>query len=309
NCDAAAAAELGRRAAQAGLKLIVDFHYSDFWADPGKQRAPKAWEGLSAGEKAEALYAYTKDSLRRILEAGGEVDVVQLGNEINGGLCGESDWACVGLLLDAGSRAVRELCPGARIALHFTDPQREGAYRRYAETLEELGADYDLFASSYYPCWHGTLDELTAALSEAAAASGRQVMVMETAYPYTEADSDFFANTLGADAGEYRPFPYTVEGQAAAVRSVLDAVRRTEGGAGVCCWEGAWIAAGGASYEENRAKWERFGCGWAAGAAGEYDPDAADAPGGCAVDNQAFFGPDGRALESLKLFGEFQNGV
>ena len=92
NCDIEKAAELGRRAADAGLKLIVDFHYSDFWADPGKQMAPLAWKDMDVESKAQALYDYTADCLRRLGDAGADVAMVQIGNETNGALCGETRW-------------------------------------------------------------------------------------------------------------------------------------------------------------------------------------------------------------------------
>ena len=89
NCDVSTAAEIGRRAAQYGMKLCVDFHYSDFWADPAKQMCPKAWKDYTIEEKADALYAFTKDSLTEILDAGAEVGLVQIGNEINNGMAGQ----------------------------------------------------------------------------------------------------------------------------------------------------------------------------------------------------------------------------
>ena len=92
NNDTATAAEIGRRAAQYGMKLCVDFHYSDFWADPSKQMCPKAWEDMAIEEKSEALYQYTRESLQEILEAGADVGMVQIGNEINYGMSGETDW-------------------------------------------------------------------------------------------------------------------------------------------------------------------------------------------------------------------------
>lgn len=107
--DVATAIELGKRATQYGMKVNIDFHYSDFWADPKRQHAPKAWEGMSADEKADALYDFTKESLTQILDAGVDVGMVQVGNEINNGMSGETDVPAVMGLLSAGSRAVREI--------------------------------------------------------------------------------------------------------------------------------------------------------------------------------------------------------
>ena len=120
---------------------------------------------------------------------------------------------------------------------------------------------------------------------------------------------NFFGNTIGAGGGVSRPCPYTVQGQANSVRSVVETVANTPGGIGVCYWEGAWISVGQDSWEENSAKWEQFGSGWASSYAAAYDPDDAGKwYGGSAVDNQAFFDADGHPLESLKLFGLLRSG-
>ena len=303
NCDIENAAEIGRRAVRYGMKLIVDFHYSDFWADPSKQMAPKAWDGMTAEEKAAALRSFTADCLNRLMEAGADVGMVQLGNETNGSLCGETDWENIAMLMSAGSAAVRDVCPEALVAVHFTNPENTGSYARYAEALHIYGVDYDVFASSYYPFWHGTLENLASELSGVARLYGKKVMVMETSYPYTSEDSDFFSNTVsGSPPAGSRP--YSVQGQTAFVRDVLDTVvNQTVNGIGVVYWEGTWIGVGGASREANSELWERFGSGWATSYAASYDPvDAGRYYGGCAVENQAMFGPGGMPLESLRAF-------
>lgn len=309
NCDAAAAAEIGRRAAQYGMKLIVDFHYSDFWADPGKQMVPKAWENLSLADKATALYDYTKESLRRMRDAGAEIGMVQLGNETNGSLCGETRWSAITDLMCAGSRAVREICPEAKIAVHFANPENANAYRSYAYELFLAELDYDVFASSYYPFWHGSLENLASVLTEISENYRKQVMVMETSYAYTGEDSDFSANTISDGSAVAKNYPYTVQGQANAVRDVIETVAGVPNGIGVCYWEGAWISVGTESREQNEALWERYGSGWASSFASGYDPDdAGKYCGGCAVDNQALFDPQGKPLESLRLFRLLRDG-
>ena len=309
NCTAETAGEIGRRAAAAGMKLIVDFHYSDFWADPGKQMVPLAWKDLDAQAKSEALYAYTKESLEQIRAAGAEIGMVQIGNETNGALCGETTWDKVTLLMSAGSRAVREVCPEALVAVHFANPERSGSYADYADYLDYYGVDYDVFASSYYPFWHGTRENLAQVLGGIHRLYGKQVMVMETSYAFTLADTDFSGNTVSAESGLSGNYPFTVQGQANAVRDVVQTVADTPGGLGVCYWEGTWISVGQRSYEENSAIWERYGSGWASRWAASYDPeDAGRWYGGCAVDNQALFAPDGTPLESLKLFALLRRG-
>ncbi len=309
NCDIDTALAIGRRATRCGLKLIADFHYSDFWADPGKYKSPRAWEGLDAEAKARALYAYTRESLETLRDSDVDVGMVQIGNEINNGLAGETDWEARLPMLAAGSRAVREIYPEALVAVHFTEPHNRGLYAYYADLLQDYGLDYDVFGSSYYPFWHGTLENLSAVLSDISRKTGKQVMVLETSWPYTGEDTDFFGNSIQEDSPGSRDYPFSVQGQADAVRDVIDTVAHIPGGIGVCCWEGAWISVGGASWEENSAKWERYGSGWASSFAAVYDPDDAGKwYGGSSWDNQAFFDSTGHPLDSLRLFSLLRCG-
>ena len=309
NCDIETAVAVGRRAAAAGLPLIVDFHYSDFWADPGKQMVPLAWKDMDIETKTEAVYEYTRDCLKQLKDAKVSVGMVQLGNETNGALCGEKTWFNIQFLMAAGSKAVREVFPKALVAVHFANPENAEAYASYASKLDYYNLDYDVFASSYYPYWHGTLENLSAVLGNIAETYGKKVMVMETSYAYTDEDTDFSGNTIGAGGGVAKPCPYTVQGQANSVRNVVETVANTTNGIGVCYWEGAWISVGQSSWEENSAKWEQFGSGWASSYAAVYDPDDAGKwYGGSAVDNQAFFDATGHPLESLKLFGLLRSG-
>ena len=309
NCTIDTALEIGKRATKYGMKLLVNFHYSDFWADPGKQMVPKAWVGMTVGEKEEAVYQYTKESLQKLKDAGVAVGMVQVGNETNGHVCGENTWVNMCKIFSAGSRAVREVLPEALIALHFANPETAGRYKEYAYTLNEQGVDYDVFASSYYPFWHGTLENLQSVLTHVNQTYGKKVLVVETSYAYTPEDSDFSGNTISAESAVDKPYPYTVQGQANSVRDVIDTVANTPGGMGVVYWEGTWITVGGNSWAENSAKWEKYGSGWASSYASVYDPkDAGQYYGGSAVDNQAMFGADGRPLESLRIFNLVRYG-
>ena len=308
NNDIDAAVEIGRRATANGMKLLVDFHYSDFWADPGKQFAPKAWEGMEIEEKTEAAYTFTKQSLEKLRDAGVDVGMVQVGNETNGALAGEKTWFNIQYIMGAGAKAVREIYPEALVAVHFASPENAGSYASYAKKLDYYALDYDVFASSYYPYWHGTLENLAAVLGNIAEQYGKKVMVMETSYAFTPDDSDFSGNTISDGSAVVKNYPYTVQGQANSVRDVIETVNSI-GGIGVVYWEGAWITVGTSSWEENHEKWERDGSGWASSYAAAYDPnDAGKYYGGSAVDNQAFFDAQGRAIESLKLFSLVRTG-
>ena len=309
NNNIEAAVEIGRRAAAYGLPLLVDFHYSDFWADPSKQQTPKAWEGMDIKAKAEALYTYTADCLSRLKAEGIRVSMVQLGNETNGRMCGERIWMnIVHHLMKAGSRAVREVYPDALVAVHFTNPESADTMLNYASKLAYYDLDYDVFGTSYYPYWHGTLDNLRQVLGEIAETYGKKVMVMETSYAYTLEDGDFSGNTIGEGGGYEKYWPVTVQGQSNALQDVVRTVQEA-GGIGVCWWEGAWIPVGTESFEENSRLWETYGSGWASSFAGSYDPaDAGKYYGGCACENQAMFDFEGRALPSLATFRLLRTG-
>lgn len=303
NCDIDNCIAIGKRATEYGMKLLVNFHYSDFWADPGKQMAPKAWSRMSTDEKADVLYQYTKESLQKLKDAKVDVGMVQVGNETNGAMCGETKWPNIAKLMSAGSKAVREVFPDALVTVHFANPEKADSYASYANNLDYYGVDYDVFASSYYPYWHGTLENLTQVLTKVNQKFGKKVMVMETSYAYTTEDTDFNGNTISDGGSIAKRHPFTVQGQATLVRDVIECVSKIPGGIGVCYWEGTWITVGRNSWEENSAKWEKYGSGWASSYAAGYDPnDAGKYYGGCAVDNQAMFGADGHPLESLRVF-------
>jgi arabinogalactan endo-1,4-beta-galactosidase len=265
--------------------------------------APKAWNRMSTDEKADVLYQYTKESLQKLKEAKVDVGMVQVGNETNGAMCGETKWPNIAKLMSAGSKAVREVFPDALVTVHFANPEKADSYASYANNLDYYAVDYDVFASSYYPYWHGTLENLTQVLTKVNQKFGKKVMVMETSYAYTTEDTDFNGNTISDGGSIAKSHPFTVQGQATLVRDVIECVSKIPGGIGVCYWEGTWITVGRNSWEENSAKWEKYGSGWASSYAAGYDPnDAGKYYGGCAVDNQAMFGADGRPLESLRVF-------
>ncbi len=307
NCDIENAVIIGKRATKYGMKLLVNFHYSDFWADPAKQQAPKKWAGLSVKTKSTRIYEYTKECLERLVSEGVDIGMVQIGNETTGQMCGESRWPDITTLMKSGSQAVREVCPDALVAVHFTNPEKITNYESFGANLDYYGVDYDVFASSYYPAWHGTLENLAMVLNNIADKYGKKTMVIETAYANTTEDTDFYTNG-GLDGTKL--YPFSEQGQANHIRELTDtAVNKMRNCIGICYWEGTWISVGGETWEENSAIWEKYGSGWASSYAGEYDPDDAGKwYGGCSVDNQAFFDATGKARESLKVFGLVRTG-
>lgn len=318
NNDIEKAVKMGKWATAAGLRALIDFHYSDFWADPDRQLAPKAWKDFTIEQKEEALYRFTKESLQKLSDAGVDVGMVQVGNETNSGLAGEKDWENMAKLFKAGVKAVREAGKNILAAVHFTDPQVPDKLIGLAENLKKYEVDYDVFASSYYPATHGTMENITKVLSDVAKTYGKKVMVAETSWAWTTEDGDGHSQSF--DVGTYADYAISVQGQATEIRDVVEAVNQVEGGAGigVFYWEPAWIPAAYAYDEEgkriesiynaNKEKWEKYGSGVASSFSAEYAEDAKDWYGGSVKDNEAFFDFEGNPLPSLTVFKDIYEG-
>lgn len=302
NCDLYTAAEIGRRAAKYGMKLLVDIQYSDFWADPEKQTRPKYWIQHDHETLKGEIYKYTSWVLETISEAGGNIGMVQVGNETNCFFCGETDMYKICDLFASGDQAIRDFDRSVLIAHHFANPST-GYYAWYAQVMDECNLDYDVFATSYYPYWHGTTENLTTVLKEIADTYNKYVMVAETAYPYTSEDGDTFGNAVSedSDSAVFR-YDISVEGQAQCLTDVFQAVANVgEKGIGVFYWEPAWLGVNGISWEEQSSLWKKYGSGWATDYAAEYDASVTGA-GGSSYDNQALFDFEGNSLKSLQVF-------
>ena len=312
NNDVATAIALGQRATKYGMKVCIDFHYSDFWADPKKQFVPKAWEGMEIEEKADALYDFTLDSLTQLLDAGVDVEMVQIGNEINNGMSGETDVANVRKLLTAGSKAVREAAVNSGkeilVAVHYTNIDDMKKLDTLLSGLQVKEIDYDIVGLSFYPYWHGTMDDLKNAITHIRNTYGKKVYVAENAYCYTAEDGDGSANSVEGTDDLAEGYSASVQGQANEVRDVCAAASEA-GAEGVFYWGGTWIPVGPAD-ADNSALWEKYGSGWASSYASGYDPkDAGQYYGGCSWDNQAMFDFTGHPLASLKVFKYLKYGA
>lgn len=312
NNDVATAIELGKRATQYGMKVCIDFHYSDFWADPAKQYVPKAWKGMSLEQKSDALYDFTVTSLTDILNAGVDVCMVQVGNEINKGMSGETFVSSVAELLKAGSSAVREVSKAAgkdiQVAVHYTDIDKQGEVAKITADLDKYGVDYDIFAMSYYSFWHGSMENMQEMAEYVQDTYGKKVVIAETSYCYTTEDGDGSGNSVSGDGDLVDGYDATVQGQADMLRDICAAADEADI-MGVFYWEGTWIPVGPAD-ADNSSIWEKYGSGWASSYSGSYDPkDAGKYYGGCSWDNQAMFDFTGHPLDSLKVFRELKYGA
>ena len=344
HCDVEVAKQIGTYATKAGMKVLLDYHLSDFWTNPGKQNAPKAWNGYSPEQKAEAVKSFISESLDDLLKQDINIGMVQVGNENTDGIAGEHKWENMCLLFQAGSEAVRETAAAngkeILVAIHFTNPEK-GSYPEYAAYLQKYNVDYDVFGSSYYPYWHGTPEDLTASLKDIAETYGKKVAILETSYASTYLDGDGHPNTESeGKAGDKFYYSVDEQGQADAIRTAANAVASVgDAGLGFFWWEPAWIPVQvyptkenfelfnrrglnteGLTLEEyladadtilqnNKTAWEEKGSGWAASSAGDYDADAKDWYGGSAVDNEAIFDFWGHPLSSARIFSYIWTGT
>ncbi|MCD8365883.1 MAG: glycosyl hydrolase 53 family protein [Clostridiales bacterium] len=317
NNDVATAAIIGKWASEAGMTVLIDFHYSDFWADPGRQLAPKAWTEMDIDEKVDALYDYTCDSLEYLLDAGVNVGMVQVGNETNGAFCGEKittwsdydtneSWQNICALFSSGSKAVRDISADygtdIKVALHFTNPNNANP-SWYAGLLNDAGVDYDAMGISYYMYWHGTLSNLQNEIETISKNYGKEVFIAETAYPYTSENYDNCGNQVTSfDDFDMNANLYAISeaGQEAALTAILDTAANSSGCTGMFYWEPAWTALPN-TYDE--------GTGWATKWASDYISYSMENSEGTSFDNQALFDDNGRALAALKFYVDYVKGV
>lgn len=273
-CDLANFLRLARLAVNKGYRLLLDFHYSDFWADPAKQTIPKAWAGLGLDTLAEQVYTFTRSTLEAIRAQGLDLALIQVGNEITNGMLwpvgrltgGENgapreNYPALARLLKAGIKACREIFPGAGIVLHLERSHDQAVYTEFFSQMEALGVDYDIIGASYYPYWHGTFEQFFANMDLCGKRFGKPRMVMEVGYGFTL--EDYIQNSNGglvfgqANASDFlskMPYPLTPEGQAGFVARFLSLCRE-HGLAGVFYWEPLWIPGEGICWasEEGQA--------------------------------------------------------
>lgn len=320
NCDLYNAKVLGKRATDAGMKVLIDFHYSDFWADPAKQFAPKAWADYSLAYKKDAVYNFTYQSLTELLDYGVDVRMVQIGNETNSTMAGvggiyDGVWdfsSGVAELMQQGCYAVDDINSAYSRTilkvLHFTDLLENGKW--YAECMAEQGVDYDVFATSFYPMWHGSTSDLASTLTYIAETYDKKVMVAETGYPFTYENADAQGNNIGDQSAMVcSDYSVSVDGQAQALRDVFAAVAKVNEtkwgyGIGAFYWEPEWIAV-------DSSTWGTYGSGWASSSSGNYEKLYSSSvnyystyDGGSTWDNMTLFDKYGKAMKSLYVFND-----
>jgi len=254
-----------RRAKSAGMQVLLDFHYSDSWADGDKQIIPKAWTGITDNAAlAQTLYQYTYDTLTTLDREGLMPQIVQVGNEINQEMLGQEDWKGRpidwernAMIINAGVKAVRDAGAKStikpRVMLHIAQPENVEPW--FAAAAKAGVTDFDIIGISYYPKWSKySISNLGTEVFRLTHLYKADVMVVETGYAWTMAWKDTTPNTLGEDSIA-RGYPPTREGQEKFLLDLTDAVLGN-GGDGVIYWAPDWVSTDCTTQWGRGSSWE-----------------------------------------------------
>lgn len=300
--------EIAKRVTAAGFGVLLNFHYSDFWADPGKQIKPKAWTDYGVKELEQAVYDYTLESMQTFLDAGVNITMVQVGNELSNGLLWPEgkvpNYDNIATFVNAGIRAVRKADAAIPVMIHLDNGGNNALYREWFDNFTKRGEDFEIIGLSYYPFWHGSLQMLNDNMNDIAERYGKDLVIAEVSMGYTMEDYKNYEKLSDEERKGYatRPalvekieYPMTKQGQYDFMEDFLNRISHIKGGKGkgFFYWEPAWIPVPGS--------------GWATPASLKYMND----PGPCGNEwaNQALFDYDGNALPTLSLIRDFKPEV
>lgn len=301
NNDYATTLALAQRAKNLGMGILIDFHLSDFWADPANQIKPKDWENLTYSELKTTLYNYMKTTLNDFASAGIVPDMVQVGNEISTGILhddgkvgdGIEDFSNLAGLLESAVSGVRDsAASNAKIILHLDQGGQNSLYTWYFGNLLKTSPnlDFDVFGLSYYPMWHGTMEGLQYNLSYLASTYNKEVCIVETAYAWTTEDGDGVGNVFISGDEDIAGYPATVDGQFAFMNDLESILLNVpnDKGIGFFYWEPEWLPVEGGTYASD------------AGVA--YKNDTVTPSN--TWDNMTLFDFNGNALDSIKVLNQ-----
>lgn len=290
NTDEAKAIEMAKRAKALGMKVLVDFHYSDFWVDPGQQKKPDAWKNDSGDKLVDDVYAYTAKVMQDFNAQGVTPDMVQVGNELNNGMLwpeaqltedNPNGYKFLAKLLNAGLQAVHDNDKDNKVKtmIHLAGVD-VNLYHTFFDNLivKNKVNDFDIIGMSFYPFWHGTMDDLKNTMNDVSAKYNKDVIAVETAFGYTLEDADFEKNNFGTNEEKVGGYKATVQGQATGLHDVMATVASVNDnrGLGVFYWAPDWVI-------NEKVGWKSNG-------------------GGNGWDNLTLFDTKGNALESMDTF-------
>lgn len=250
-CSPEQTVKLAVEAKKMGLELMIDFHYSDDWADPAKQYPPAKWKSFNVEEMAAATRSHTKEVLLELKKAGVNPKIIAVGNEIRTGMLwplgqiSKNGYVNFATFLKAGIEGAKEakLKPYQIMIHNDAGGDKEGCEKFY-DSLSKLGVKFDVVGLSFYPWWHGTLDQLKSNMDNLAAKFKKPVIVTETAYPFTNGWKDNTGNFVYEKTKMNCDLPATPEGQAEFLRKLHAVVKSVPKnmGQGVLYWAPEYVA-------------------------------------------------------------------
>ncbi len=294
--DLLTTAMLADRARKYDMLFVLDIHYSDFWTDPLKQIKPKAWENLTDVRLEKEVYNYTYNILRKLKKQGLLPAMVQVGNELtNGFLWPEGrlpDYSAMIRLLKQGITAVKDVDKDIKVILHLDNGGNNDLYREWFDNIDTGSFEFDVIGLSYYPYWHGTLNELEFNMNDISKRYNKDVMVVETAYGFTTDSYNNEGMIFSKELADKVPFEPTKKGQSDFMTELLNRIKgvKNQRGIGFFYWEPAWIPVTGST--------------WATTEGRKYIKD--NSGGGNTWANQALFDFNGNALPALKAIRDFK---
>lgn len=265
NCDINNFIVLAKLAISKGYKILLDLHYSDFWADPGKQIIPKAWVNLGVDDLALKVYEWTKEVINRAKKENIEISLIQIGNEITNGMLWpigrlvehgdgpRTNYENLAKLLKSGIKACKEEIPNSLRILHLERSYDQKVYQEFFSEMAKYNVDYDIIGASYYPYWHGNFKQLFANLNICRNLFHKDIMIMELGYAFTLEDyikTSNGQNNLVVNVNNVNNFditvsyPLTPDGQKLFIHDFLIQAKLNNV-MGVFYWEPLWIPGDG----------------------------------------------------------------
>lgn len=303
---------LAKKAESVGLKVFLDFHYSDSWADPSKQYNPKSWKNVMLRNRYQAVGDYTGRVLNTLKSEGIEVDAVQIGNETNNGMSGMSPTSkFVAYSIKAGVTTAKSIYPNIKTYIHLTNVTNYSSITQFLDNLVKWDSDiYDAVGLSYYPYWHGSKDNLLNVMNDIVSTYNKEVAVVETSWGFTDESAPYSSNQYSTEScSEEGGYKTSIQAQASEIADVVDTLSKVDNNKaiGISYWEPAWL-----SLE---------GCGWITKYGAYYNDNGTDWTESSASlssytdqycksswANQALFSYTGKALPSLYTYKYLQDG-
>lgn len=294
---------IAKRAARVGMKILLNFHYSDFWADPKKQSIPRMWQNLDILALEDAVYKYTYDVIKQFEKEGVRPHMVQIGNEINNGFMFPQAPTSLGFrrisdLLKKGLKAVKDVSSDIKTVIHLAEGASESSLIYYFDKLIENEVDFDIIGLSYYSYWHGTMETFNKTLKALDKKYKQDIVVMEYSYGFTTKEHENANHIFNSELAVIGGYNNTFQGQASYIRDIYEAINSIEKGIGAFYWEPSWLPIKNA--------------GWASEGARTYlesQGDDTSSLGNVSWANQALFTYSGKASPVLNVFKEMKTST